>query len=105
MHFSTVFKQSTWRKLAYHHRQIRIARLQPQQKDAVKVPHERAAIVKENVGVVFLTNGQESPAGMLKLLLNKWDLLNFLDDHEPRPFASLLSPNGRLTTRFREFQL
>ena len=70
----------------------------------MKVPHERAAIVKENVGVVFLTNGQESPARMLRLLLTKWDLLNFLDDHEPRPFASFLSPNGSLTTRFLDFQ-
>ena len=74
-------------------------------KRMLEVPHERAAIVKENVGVVFLTNGQESPARMLRLLLNKWDLLNFLDDHEPRPLASFLSPNGRLTTLFRNFQL
>ena len=74
-------------------------------KKMLKVPHERATIINENVGVVFLTSGQESPARMLRLLLNKWDLLNFLDDHEPRPFARFLSPNGRLTTRFRDFQL
>jgi hypothetical protein len=74
-------------------------------KRMLKVPQERATIINERVGIIFLTTGQESPARMLRLLLNKWDVLEFLDTQEQRPFARFLSPNGQLSVRFRDFQL
>ena len=73
-------------------------------KRMLRVLKERQTIIDENIGIVFLTSGEETPARMLKLLLNIWDKLEFLDNYEPRPFARLLSPNGRLTYSFRNFQ-
>jgi len=73
-------------------------------KRMLRVPNDRQTIIDENVGIVFLTIGQETPARMLKLLLNIWDKLEFLDNYEPRPFARLLSPNGRMAFSFRNFQ-
>ena len=64
------------------------------------VPRERKAIIDNNVGVVYLTNGEETPALMLKVLLNRWHKLEFLDATTPRPFARFLSPRGVLTERF-----
>ena len=72
-------------------------------KRMLRVQHERQTIVDEQVGIVFLTSEEETPARMLKLLVNMWDKLEFLDDHEPRPFARLLSPNGRLSNKYRNF--
>lgn len=69
------------------------------------VPGERETIIREKVGIVFLTNGEEHPARVLKLLLTKWDALELLDRTEQRPFARFLSPNGRLTSKYRHFQL
>ena len=74
-------------------------------KRMLKVPQERATIIAENVGIVFLTSGEESPARMLRLLLNRWDVLDFLDRKEPRPFARFLSPNGQLNVSYRDFRL
>ena len=74
-------------------------------KRMLKVPDERATIISENVGIVFLTAGQDSPARMLRLLLNRWENLDFLDRNEPRPFARFINPNGHLTVRFGDFQL
>ena len=69
------------------------------------VPDERATIIREKVGVLFLTGGEENLANVLKLLLTKWDLLELLDNTEPKPFARLLSPHGRITTKFRQYEL
>ena len=73
-------------------------------KRMLRVQIERQTIIDEKVGIVFLTNGQETPARMLKLLLNVWDKLEFLDNHETRPFARLLSPNGRLSYKYTHFR-
>ncbi len=59
------------------------------------VPHERATIIREKVGIVFLTSGDEHPPKVLWLLLVKWPWLEFINDTEPRPFAFFLYPNGR----------
>ena len=56
------------------------------------VPQERETIVREKVGIVFLTTGEEVPADVLRLLLGKWRDLEILDSTEPRPFARFLSP-------------
>ena len=69
------------------------------------VRSERETINKENVGIVFLTSGEESPAKMLRLLLNRWDTLELLDRTEPRPFARFLSPRGHLGRSYKKLQL
>ena len=69
------------------------------------VPRERDTIIREKVGIVFLTSGEEHPAAVLLLLLKKWPDLELLNDTEPRPFAKFLSPNGRFSDRYRRFQL
>jgi hypothetical protein len=74
-------------------------------KKMLLVPDERDTIIRENVGIVFLNNGEEHPARVLKLLLNKWNDLELLDQSEPRPFAKFLSMNGRLTDQYRYFRL
>ena len=47
-------------------------------KKMLKVPSELETIRREKVGVVFLTNGTEYNATVLRLLLSKWDILKFL---------------------------
>ena len=74
-------------------------------KKMLLVPSEKDTIIQEKVGIVFLTNGEEHLAKVLRLLLTKWEVLEFLNDTEPRPFARFLSPNGRLTDRYRHYQL
>jgi hypothetical protein len=74
-------------------------------KKMLKVPSERETIIREKVGIVFLTNGTEYIATVLKLLLSKWDILKFLWDNEERPFARFLSPNGRMSHKYRDYQL
>ena len=74
-------------------------------KKMLQVPQERETIEREQVGIVFLTTGQEIPANVLRLLLGKWRDLEFLDTREPRPFARFLSPRGRLTAAYKDFRL
>jgi len=69
------------------------------------VPDERDTIIQKKVGIVFLTNGEEHPAKVLRLLLTKWETLELLWQTAERPFARFLYPNGRLTTRYRNLQL
>jgi hypothetical protein len=74
-------------------------------KKMLKVPSERATIIHEKVGAVFLTSGTEYNPKILKLLLSKWDTLEFLWNTEKRPFAWFLSPNGRMSKKYKDFQL
>jgi hypothetical protein len=64
-------------------------------KRMLKVAEERNAIIQNNVGIVFLTNGEEHLPRVLKLLLMKWEWLNYIDENEPRPFAYFLYPTGQ----------
>ncbi len=73
-------------------------------KKMLRVATERQTIISEKVGIVFLTSGEESPARMLRLLLNRWDKLEFLDNNEPRPFARFVSPNGQLSDMYMRIQ-
>ena len=66
---------------------------------------ERQVIVDHLVGIVYMTSGEESPALMLKVLLNRWDKLELLDSTTQRPFARFLSPRGVLTDRYRGLHL
>lgn len=65
-------------------------------KKMLRVPNERETIIRERVGIVFLTSGEEHLPKVLWLLLVKWPWLVRLDQTEPRPFAFLLSPTGRV---------
>ena len=74
-------------------------------KRMLKVEAERATIISERVGIVFLTTGEEHPPTVLLRLLKKWTDLESLWEATPRPFARFLSANNRLTDRFRDYRL
>ena len=74
-------------------------------KKQLSIPEERRAILDNDVGIIYLTTGQEHRPKILRLLLTKWEALSKLDAEEPRPFARFLSPNGRLTTTYRGLSL
>ena len=74
-------------------------------KKILTVPSERAAIINERVGIVFLTSGQEYLRNVLKLLLTKWEYFESLWDTTNRPFARFLSPRGRMTSIYRDYYL
>ena len=64
-------------------------------KKMLKVQEECNTIVREKVGIVFLTSGEERLPNVLRLLLTKWEWLKFIDENEPRPFAYFLYPTGQ----------
>ena len=74
-------------------------------KKMLLVPTERQAIFSNNVGIVFLTTGEERPARVLLTLLRRWDALEEIDSATTRPFAKFLSPNGRISDRYRGLSL
>ena len=74
-------------------------------KKILKVPSERETVIHEKVGIVFLTSGSEYNRKVLKLLLTKWDTLELLWTTVERPFVRFLSPNGRLSDKYRDYQL
>ena len=74
-------------------------------KKMLKVAEERNAILRERVGIIFLTTGEEHPPTVLLQLLKKWSDLELLWNTTTRPFARFLSPNNRLSDRFRDFRL
>jgi len=74
-------------------------------KKMLLVPEEREAIERHQVGIDFLTNGEDQVARVLRLLLMKWDTLELLYNTSPRPFARFLSLNGQLRTKYRQFVL
>lgn len=74
-------------------------------KKILKVPVERDTLIREKVGIVFLTNGQEYAHKTLRLVLTKWETLNLLWDTTDRPFARFLTSNGRLTDSYRDYYL
>ena len=53
---------------------------------------ERDTIIREKLGIVYLTTGNEHPYNVLKTLLTKWETLELLDQTLQRPFARFLSP-------------
>ena len=74
-------------------------------KRMLKVTTERNTIIRESVGIVFLTSGEEQPSKVLLRLLQKWPDLELLWDTTPRPFARFLSANNRLSDEFRDYRL
>ena len=74
-------------------------------KRMLRVPSERDVIIREKVGIVYLTKGEEFLADVLGLLLRKWQMLEELHATTPRPFARFLSPGGVMTDRWRDLKL
>ena len=74
-------------------------------KKMLLVPEERSVIEKNDVGIVFLTSGEERVSRVLQLLLRKWDDLELLDRTEPRPFVRFLNMRGQLLHRYRNLSL
>ena len=74
-------------------------------KKMLQVPQERATIISQKVGAVFLTNGEERIVKVLQLLLAKWDHLDLLDRTEPRPFVRFLNMRGQLLPSYRNLRL
>ncbi len=56
---------------------------------------QRDLWIRARVGGVFLTSGQEKKREILQLILKKWDWLETIDLHEPRPFAYLMPLSGK----------
>ena len=63
----------------------------------LNVEHERETLILEKVGIVFLTSGQEHPPDMLRLLLNKWEWLQSIDQAVQRPFVFTTTIKGYTT--------
>ena len=66
---------------------------------------ERDTIIREKLGIIYLTTGNEHPHAMLRNLLTKWEALELIDQTLQRPFARFLSPNGRISSQYRQFIL
>ena len=74
-------------------------------KRMLKVAAERDTIIRERVGIVFLTSGEEQPARVLLRLLQKWPDLELLWETTDRPFARFLFANNELSEEFRDYHL
>ena len=74
-------------------------------KKILKVPNERSVIIKEKVGIIFLTKGTEYNHKVLKLLLTKWSTLESLWAQVDRPFVRFLFPNGRISDKYKDYSL
>jgi hypothetical protein len=74
-------------------------------KRMLKVAAERNTIIRERVGIVFLTSGEEHPPTVLLRLLKKWADLEALWEATPRPFARFLFANNQLSDSFRDYRL
>ena len=60
---------------------------------------EKQAIIDNNVGVVFLTGGQQAVESVIELLTNSWAVLEELHNNTSRPFARFLTTDGNLRQR------
>ena len=60
---------------------------------------EFQSIVDNNVGVVFLTGGQQPVDSVIELLANSWTILEELHSGTPRPFIRFLTTTGNLRER------
>ena len=69
-------------------------------KKMLTVAREKQAVIDHRVGVVFLTTGEENTINQLRMLLNRWSVLELLDGTVPRPFARFIRPNGRMTDTY-----
>lgn len=71
----------------------------------LRSPSEREVIIRDEVGIVFLTSGDDQVHRVLWLLLVKWRWLELIDRSTPRPFVYFLSPRGRVTSSYKGLSL
>jgi hypothetical protein len=71
----------------------------------LRVPLESSAIQDNQVGIIYLTSGEQYLPKVLWLLLVKWPWLQDINRNLPRPFARFLSPTGRVTDSYRRLKL
>lgn len=64
------------------------------------VEDEKNTILREKVGIIFLTQDIQDQPRLLRLLLNKWSWICEQDERQ-RPFASFIHPNGRTSEIYR----
>jgi hypothetical protein len=64
-------------------------------KHMLDVEAERDTILREHVGIVFITDGQMTRPALMLLLLRKWEWFAAIDNEEVRPFVFYLYPSGR----------
>lgn len=57
---------------------------------------ELEAIVANNVGIVFLTGGQQTTQSVIQLVIDSWEKLEELHENTPRPFVRFLTTTGNL---------
>lgn len=74
-------------------------------KKILTVPVERQAIIDSKVGIIFLTTGIERTPNVLRLLLVKWNTLEILWETTEKPFVRFLTPNGHLTSKYKNLSL
>ena len=74
-------------------------------KKILKVPSERDTIIREKVGIVFLTNGSEYNRNVLRLLLANWDALELIWDTVDRPFVRFMLPKGKIIEKYKDYSL
>ena len=60
---------------------------------------EKQAIVDNNLGVVFLTSGQQPVEGLIQLVIDNWAKLEEAHNNIPRPFVRFLTTIGTLRER------
>lgn len=65
-------------------------------KRMLEVQDEKDTIIREKVGIVFLTDGHMRRPAMMLLLLKKWGWFERIDKNEERPFAYYLYPYGKM---------
>ena len=64
-------------------------------KRMLEIQVEKETIIKEKVGIVFVTDGHMSRPALMLLLLKKWGWFEQIDANEKHPFAYYLYPQGR----------
>ena len=69
-------------------------------KRMLHVEDEKNTIIREKVGIIFLTQDMQDLPRLLRLLLNKWPWICEQDERQ-RPFASFIHPNGRTSDIYR----
>ena len=60
---------------------------------------EKQALIDNNLGVVFLTSGQQPLEDLIQLVVDSWNELEQLHNSTPRPFARFLTTTGTLRQR------
>ena len=60
---------------------------------------EKQAIIDNDLGVVFLTSGQQPVDDLIRLVTDSWGQLERLHYNTPRPFLRFLTMTGNLRER------